>query len=54
MEKFGVDLGVDQELMEKQASEGCPRCGRKDLMRHGQLLFCPVHGSEPFESGKKR
>jgi RNA polymerase subunit RPABC4/transcription elongation factor Spt4 len=54
MDKFGVDEGVDQEKLEKQASDGCPICGRKDLTKHGSLLFCPVHGSEPFETERKR
>lgn len=53
MEKFGVDEGVDQETLEKKASNGCPECGRKDLTKHGSLLFCPVHGSEPFEQMMK-
>lgn len=49
MEKFGVDENVDQTELEKQANAGCPECGRKDLQKHGAVLMCPVHGSEPFE-----
>jgi len=49
MEKFGVDESVDQETLEKKAANGCPECGRK-LERHGRVLMCPVHGSEPFEA----
>ena len=51
MNKYGVDEGVDQESLEKKAAEGCPHCGSK-LEKHGQVLLCPKHGSEPFE-GKK-
>jgi len=48
MEKFGVDEEPDPK--QKKASEHnvCPTCG-KPVIRHGKLLFCPVHGSEPFE-----
>lgn len=49
MEKFGVVEGTDGESLEKQASEGCPVCGNKNLKRHGALLMCPTHGSEPWE-----
>lgn len=49
MEKYGVDESVeDQEDLEKKAADGCPECGR-EVQRHGGLLMCPVHGSEPFE-----
>lgn len=47
MEKYGVDESLTPEL-EKQANQGCPLCGRKPE-RHGQVLMCPEHGSEPFE-----
>lgn len=53
MDKFGVDEGVDGEALEKQAADGCPKCGRKDLQRHGKLLMCPTHGSEPWESQRR-
>jgi len=49
MEKYAVDESVDQSVMEKAAAEGCPECGAK-CERHGNLLFCPTHGSSPFES----
>lgn len=48
MEKFGVDEGTDQEKLEKAAADGCPLCGKKPV-RHGSVLMCPEHGSEPFE-----
>lgn len=51
MEKYGVDENVDQKKLEKQAAEGCPECGRP-LTKHGSVLICPEHGSEPFENGK--
>jgi hypothetical protein len=49
MEKLGVDETVDQETLEKKASQGCPECG-KVLEKHGSVLKCPVHGTEPFET----
>jgi len=52
MDKYGVDEGIEQEKMEKAASEGCPECGR-ELVKHGSILLCPTHGSEPFEKKKK-
>jgi hypothetical protein len=51
MDKYGVDESIDPEL-EKKASQGCPQCGRK-LERHGTVLMCPLHGSEPFETPEK-
>jgi hypothetical protein len=50
MDKYGVDEGVDQERLEKQAGAGCPEpgCGKKPL-RDGKILRCPDHGSAPFE-----
>ena len=52
MDKYGVDEGSDQENLEKHAAQGCPECGKK-LERHGKLLFCPAHGSGPFEQMMK-
>lgn len=26
----------------------CPECGRR-LKSYGEVLWCPMHGSEPFE-----
>ncbi len=49
MEKFGVD--EQQADNEKVASEGCPECGAK-VERHGNVLACPTHGTEPFEKKK--
>lgn len=53
MDKLGVDTstGKDQDQLEKEASEGCPECGRK-LQKHGSVLICPEHGSSPFEKAK--
>jgi hypothetical protein len=48
MSKFGVDEHTDSEALEKKAAQGCPKCGKKP-QRHGKLLMCPDHGSEPFE-----
>lgn len=50
LEKYGVDESVENpEKLEKQAAEGCPECGKKPE-RHGKVLMCPVHGTEPFEA----
>ena len=49
MEKYGVD--EQQKDNEKVASEGCPECGAK-AERHGNVLACPKHGTEPFEKNK--
>jgi len=48
MEKYGVDENIDQENLEKKAAKGCPECGSK-LTKHGSILVCPKHGTEPFE-----
>lgn len=48
MDKLGVDEGVDQEKLEKQAAAGCPMCGQQ-LEKLGSVLSCPTHGTEPFE-----
>jgi RNA polymerase subunit RPABC4/transcription elongation factor Spt4 len=52
MNKYGVDETKGPDL-EKQATQGCPVCG-KTPERHGNVLMCPVHGSEPFETEKKK
>lgn len=49
MEKYGVDEQVDQRMLEKQASEGCPKCGTNRVERHGNTLVCVHCGTEPFE-----
>lgn len=49
MDKFGVD--ESQVENEKIASSGCPECGAK-VERHGNVLACPTHGTEPFEKKK--
>jgi ribosomal protein S27AE len=48
MEKYGVDEHIDQEKLEKQASQGCPKCGG-EVTRHGNILVCKNCGTEPFE-----
>jgi hypothetical protein len=52
MDKYGVDetSGLAPEEMEKRAARGCPACG-KQLVKHGSVLLCPLHGSEPLERG---
>jgi len=47
MEKLGVDEQRTEN--EKKASDGCPLCGAK-VERHGNVLACPTHGTEPFET----
>ena len=48
MTKLGVSETVDGEALEKAASRGCPICAAK-CTRHGDILSCPTHGTEPFE-----
>jgi len=48
MTKYAVDEGVDQETLEKAASNGCPVCGATCSI-HGRVVECPTHGTEPFE-----
>jgi nucleoid DNA-binding protein len=50
MNKYGVDEQGAAD--EKKASEGCPECGAK-AERHGSVLACPTHGTEPFETKSK-
>lgn len=52
MEKFAVDESADQETLEKIAAHGCPICG-VGIIKHGSVLMCPTHGSEPFEEHGK-
>jgi hypothetical protein len=51
MDKFGVQEDVPEDL-EKKAAEGCPVCGKKPVV-HGNVLMCPDHGSEPWETKEK-
>lgn len=44
MEKYGVDT----KRQTKVAAEGCPECAACPET-HGQVVLCPVCGSEPFE-----
>ena len=48
MTKYAVNERVDGEKLEKAASQGCPICAAP-VKRHGNVLACPVHGTEPFE-----
>lgn len=48
MTKLGVSEGVDDEELSKAASRGCPKCGAA-CVKHGSILACPTHGTEPFE-----
>ena len=50
MEKYGVDESGEE--LEKRAAQGCPICGAKPE-KHGNVLACPTHGTEPFETNKK-
>ena len=54
MEKYGVNEGVEQETLEKYASEGCPNCGRQNLTKHGAVLICPSCGTAPFENEARK
>ena len=50
-ETEGMDkLGVDETSkdLSKVAAENCPECGAK-LEKHGSVVVCPKHGTEPFE-----
>jgi len=47
MQKLAVDEGNTEDNI-KQASKGCPECG-SELEKHGQVLVCPKHGTQPFE-----
>ncbi len=54
MDKYAVqetEVGMNQETLEKKASQGCPKCGGK-VERHGSVLACANCGTEPFESPK--
>jgi hypothetical protein len=52
MDKYAVDESTDQEALEKRAAKGCPKCGAEPE-KHGKVLMCPTHGTEPFESNKE-
>lgn len=49
MEKYGVDEspGPGKKLGDTDLDH-CPLCGA-GLRKHGSLVLCPTHGSEPFE-----
>ena len=48
MTKYAVDEGHDPEKLEKAAAQGCPICAAP-CTKHGSVLACPTHGTEPFE-----
>lgn len=48
MTKYAVDEGIDETKLEKAAASGCPICAAP-VKKHGKVLACPVHGTEPFE-----
>lgn len=47
MKKYGVDEPTSDKKVASDQSK-CPKCG-KPLIKEGRLVFCPEHGSEPFE-----
>lgn len=51
MTKYAVDESVDQDVLEKRASSGCPKCGGKVTM-HGKTAVCVNCGTEAFEEKK--
>jgi len=53
MEKYAVVEAGDQEALEKVAAQGCPLCG-SSLDKHGMVLWCPKHGTQPFEGTNGR
>ena len=48
MDKLGVDESLLSDDKTATNTDACPWCGAK-LERHGNLLVCPTHGTEPFE-----
>ncbi|KKN98618.1 hypothetical protein LCGC14_0147300 [marine sediment metagenome] len=52
MEKLGVDQGQDDLTKQGTSDVLCPECGVK-MEQHGQVMKCPVHGTEPLEKGSK-
>lgn len=48
MSKYAVDEGIDPEVLEKAATQGCPQCGAP-VQTHGRITVCPKCGTEPFE-----
>jgi hypothetical protein len=51
MEKYSVS---QQAPLDKQSSAKptCPVCG-KEARQEGNVLWCPEHGTEPWEKPKK-
>lgn len=49
MTKYAVNEGHNPDKLEKAAASGCPICGAK-CTKHGNILSCPTHGTEPFET----
>jgi predicted RNA-binding Zn-ribbon protein involved in translation (DUF1610 family) len=48
MTKYAVDEGVNPDVIEKAAAQGCPVCGAA-VKVHGRVVECPKCGTEPFE-----
>lgn len=46
MDKYGVD--ETGKGLNKEAAKNCPECGAA-LEKHGSVVVCPKHGTEPFE-----
>ena len=53
MEKFGVDQEKPKTATTTNPADPilCPVCGT-EVVKQGNVLLCPEHGSEPFEHGR--
>jgi len=51
VEKYAVDEQGKRAENEKQSAAGCPECGQP-LEKHGAVVKCPTHGTEPFEANR--
>ena len=53
MDKYGVDqdTGLNEENKKTSSDKTgvCPWCGTP-VLKHGSVVLCPKHGSEPFET----
>jgi uncharacterized Zn finger protein (UPF0148 family) len=54
MQKYGVDEtpSLNRKYGETDL-DVCPLCGAR-LQKHGHVVLCPTHGSEPFEHDDKQ
>jgi hypothetical protein len=49
MEKYGVvEHARNSTKLGGVGPTVCPKCGTA-LSKHGAIVLCPIHGSEPFE-----